>query len=298
MRCIDGGMTGYRISHRTTYTYTRPVTRSHHLLHLSPCAVAHQKIHNHNLLIEPAPQARTARADYFGNPVEHLVLEDEHTKFTVTAQSHISVHERERVDVEATSPWEDVARGRLPNGGVMARDLHDFTCHSRHAAPTQASLRFARKFFSPGVPVLEGTRQLMAGIHEAFEFDPTTTDIATPVDRVLELRSGVCQDFAHVQISALRALGIPARYVSGYIRTEPPEGQPRLAGADASHAWVSIWAPETGWVDFDPTNNLMNSTDHITIAFGRDYDDISPISGVLLGGGDHGVSVAVDVIPS
>ena len=177
------------------------------------------------------------------------------------------------------------------------RPVQQYTAASRHGRRIEALRDYARTSFTDNAPVLAATHDLMRRIFEEFTFDPSATDVSTPVESVFKERRGVCQDFAHLMISALRSLGLPARYVSGYILTHPPPGQPRLQGADASHAWVSVWAPETGWVDFDPTNNVIPHGEHVTIAYGRDYDDVSPISGVLLGGGAHTVEVAVDVAP-
>jgi transglutaminase-like putative cysteine protease len=172
-----------------------------------------------------------------------------------------------------------------------------FTLPSRHTRTSRALLDFARGSFPAGKPVLAGAWDLTRRVFKEFSFDPTATDISTPVEQVLRDKRGVCQDFAHLMLAAMRSLGLPARYVSGYLMTLPPPGMVRLQGADASHAWISAWSPEAGWIDFDPTNGVIPSEQHITVAYGRDYDDVSPISGVLLGGGDQVISVGVDVIP-
>lgn len=290
-------MPSYSISHRTTYSYGAPVIHSHHLLHLTPRDVPHQTLDRHGIVIEPAPRFQHKTVDYFGNPTVHITLDSDHRDFSVTARSGVEVREIAKPDLLATTPWEYISDRKIGPDQGLDRFVLDFACRSRLTAPSRAILDFARESFPQGTPVLEGARSLMERIYSEFKFDNATTDISTPVNQVLEQRSGVCQDFAHLQIAGLRALGLPARYVSGYIRTNPPQGGTKLAGADASHAWVSVWAPETGWVDFDPTNNLINSADHITVAYGRDFEDVSPISGVLLGGGAHTVSVAVDVTP-
>lgn len=290
-------MPTYSVSHRTTYAYSAAVIHSLHLLHLTPRDVPHQTLERHDLAIEPRPTLQLKRTDYFGNPTVHVTLDKDHRDFTVTARSCVRVENVPKPDLHATTRWEDIADRKLGFGEGLNRSVLDFACRSRHTGPTKAVLEFARDCFPQGTPILEGADTLMKRIFSEFTFDNATTDISTPVDQVLTQRSGVCQDFAHLQIAALRSLNLPARYVSGYIRTNPPEGGVKLAGSDASHAWVSVWAPETGWVDFDPTNNLINSPDHITVAYGRDFEDVSPISGVLLGGGAHTVSVAVDVTP-
>jgi transglutaminase-like putative cysteine protease len=186
----------------------------------------------------------------------------------------------------------------LETGRRLDLDVLQYRCASRLTTPNLEIEDYAAKSFRSGRPLLDAAIELNQRIFEDFIFDPAATDISTPISQVMRERRGVCQDFAHVMLAALRAMRIPARYVSGYILTHPPPGQPRLQGADASHAWISVWSPESGWTDLDPTNGLVVSDEHITIAYGRDYDDISPIGGVLLGGGDHTVSVGVDVVPA
>jgi len=288
-------MLRYQISHRTMYTYGAPVIQSHHLLHLSPREVANQNVRHHGLIIEPTPAVRSDRVDAFENPMTFISMETEHTALNVNAISDIDVTEAEQPDFEASPPWESVAQRTT---GRIEADVLEFTCQSHHTRPSIEIYDFAKESFPQGTPVLAGARHLMERIFTEFRFDNAATDISTPVVQVLAQKSGVCQDFAHLQIAALRSFGLPARYISGYILTHPPEGQVKLEGSDASHAWVSVWSPDTGWVDFDPTNNLVNSPEHITIAHGRDFEDVSPISGVLLGGGSHAVSVAVDVKPA
>ncbi len=284
-------MPRYQISHRTFYSYSSPVIQSNHLLHLEPRQVAQQNVVRHNLIIKPKPAWRESRPDYFGNPTTLISMEDEHKELLVHSRSEVEVSDAGQPDFMAGEGWERVAQS-LPS---MKPDVAEFVCPSRFAAGSKQLYQFALPSFEPGLPVLEGARRLMERIFTDFSFDNSTTDVATPVAQVLEQKSGVCQDFAHLQIAALRSLGLPARYVSGYILTHPAEGEKKLEGTDASHAWVQVWSPEKGWVDFDPTNNLVNSTEHITTGFGRDFGDVSPISGVLLGGGHHSVGVAVDV---
>jgi len=289
----DNKMPRYQISHRTSYEYSSPVIQSNHLLHLAPRAIESQNVLRHNFMIEPAPAWQSNRVDYFGNPMTLISVEEEHSKLSVNSFCEIEVLEVPKPDFKASAPWESVAGGRQ----TLPADIAQYVCASPYAAATQQLFDFARGSFTDEAPLLEGARRLMERINKEFRFDNTTTDVSTPVKQVLEQKSGVCQDFAHLMIAAMRSLGLPARYVSGYILTHPPEGQVKLEGTDASHAWVSVWDPHAGWVDFDPTNNLVNSPEHITIAYGRDFDDVSPISGVLLGGGQHTVGVAVTVKP-
>jgi transglutaminase-like putative cysteine protease len=288
----------YTISHRTTYNYSSTVHQSHHLLHLSPRDVGHQSIVRHRISINPAPGQRFDGVDFFGNPYSILILDQDHTQLVVDALTEVTVSNAATPpEPDATSDWQAIARGQVGANLAPDKDVVQYAASSRHGRHLAPMAEFARPSFPSGRPVLAGARDLMRRIFEEFEFDAFATDVSTPVEKVLEARRGVCQDFAHLMIAALRSLNLPARYVSGYILTHPPEGQERLQGADASHAWVSVWAPETGWVDFDPTNNVIPHGEHITIAHGRDYDDVCPISGVLLGGGQHRVEVAVDVLP-
>lgn len=285
----------YEVSHRTTYSYRLPVTQSQHLIHLAPRSSARQRVVHHSLLIDPAPIVKSEIHDYFGNTAILLRIDDQHSEFVVHARSTVELSPPHLPELEATPPWEEVTASLAKR--PIDLEAVQYVCKSRQA-PTSYEFRdFAAVSFTPGRPVLSGAMDLTQRMFREFKFDPTATDISTPVAQVLRNKRGVCQDFAHLAISSLRSLGLPARYVSGYLLTRPPPGQPKLQGADASHAWFSLWSPDTGWVDFDPTNGVMPSLEHITVAYGRDYDDISPISGVLLGGGDQVMTVAVDVEP-
>lgn len=287
----------YTVHHKTTYGYSAPVHQSYHLLHLSPREVPHQKVLRHRITTLPGSDLRHDLHDYFGNPYTILTIEEDHTELVVDATSEVEVASTPPHDLAATTDWQLLANNRTGANSAMPKDVIQYVVASRNGPRLQTMADYAAPSFPDGQPVLAGAHELMRRMFEDFAFDAAATDVSTPVETVLEHKRGVCQDFAHVMIAALRSLNLPARYVSGYIRTIPPEGQQRLQGADASHAWVSVWAPETGWVDFDPTNNVTPHGDHITIAYGRDYDDVSPISGVLLGGGGHSVDVAVDVVP-
>ncbi len=289
----------FEVSHRTTYNYRRPVAQSHHLLHLHPRQLASQQVIRHSVLIDPAPVKQQEIVDYFGNVAVLLRIEDEHSEFVVHARSTVELVPPGEIDFAVSTPWETVVgqmHGNATNEAGI--DVVQYVCASRHVPKSRELMQFADPSFPPGRPVLAGAMDLTARIFKEFKFDPAATDVSTPVSTVLRQKRGVCQDFAHLAIAALRSLGLPARYVSGYLLTRPPPGQPKLAGADASHAWVSVWAPEVGWVDFDPTNGVVPSGEHITVAYGRDYEDISPISGVLLGGGAQSMTVAVDVEPT
>ena len=283
------------VSHRTSYQYRSPVAQSQHVLHLRPRQTPQQKVAHHSLLIEPAPVSSVELTDHFGNSAVLLRIEDQHTEFVVHARSVIEASAAPLPDLTKSRPWDDGVDRAEPREPLIDIGVREFVCRSRHVPVSRDILEFARGSFSPNRPVLDAAMHLTRRIFEDFVFDPKATDVSTPVARVLEIKRGVCQDFAHLAIAALRSLGLPARYVSGYLMTRPPPGQPKLKGSDASHAWLSVWAPAFGWVDFDPTNGIVPSGEHITVAYGRDYEDISPISGVLLGGGDQTMAVAVDV---
>jgi transglutaminase-like putative cysteine protease len=288
----------FDVSHRTTYIYTKPVLRSEHLVHMTPRSGLRQVVHRHSLLIEPAPAGHLTIEDYFGNAASILTIEDEHSELVVQARSAVEVRALELPLPALSTSWEHTASKARRENGELDISVLQFTSASPHTRIVPEAVDYARASFPPGRPVLEAALDLTKRIYEDFRFDSAATDISTPVSHVLQERRGVCQDFAHLAITCFRAFGLPARYVSGYLLTHPPAGMERLQGADASHAWTSVWAPEAGWVDFDPTNGIMPTDEHITVAYGRDYDDVSPISGVLLGGSRQTMSVAVDVIPT
>ena len=287
----------YEVSHRTSYRYESTVTQSQHLIHLAPRASDRQVVQRHMLLIEPTPTWRNDFTDYFGNPTSVLGIDNEHNELVMHARSTIEVTPRQPVDVERGLGWDEARRRLAAANDELDLDIAQYALPSSATPTSDAILEYAKPSFVPRRPVLAVAWELTCRIFDDFAFDSQATDVSTPVEEVLEKRRGVCQDFAHLALACLRAHRIPARYVSGYILTKPPPGMARLQGADASHAWISVWAPETGWVDFDPTNRLIPSDEHIAYAYGREYADISPISGVLLGGGQHHVTVAVDVVP-
>jgi transglutaminase-like putative cysteine protease len=285
----------FDVSHRTAYVYRKPVLQSQHLVHLSPRASPRQSLLRHGLLIEPAPSSKVEREDYFGNGMAILTIDEEHSELVIHARSTVEVRSPDLPMLALSAPWEQVAQGALRSDGELDIAVLQFMSASRHTRVAAEVIDYARPSFPPNRPVLEAALDLTRRIYDEFTFDSTATDISTPVSHVLQERRGVCQDFAHLAITCLRGLGLPARYVSGYLLTYPPPGMEKLQGADASHAWISVWAPEVGWVDFDPTNGVIPTEEHVTVAYGRDYEDVSPISGVLLGGSRQTMSVAVDV---
>lgn len=287
----------YLVRHRTTYRYAQEVTYSSHLAHLVPRATPYQDLLENRLTLDPLPAAQARRTDYFGNDCEWFTLDQPHTVLDVLAESRLRVDAPPARAAALSESWE-AARARLERAAdPESREAVQFIFDSPLTAFKSDIAAYAARSFPPGRPMLEGAMELMARIHADFRYDTTVTDATTPVDRVYEIRAGVCQDLAHAGIAALHSLGLPARYVSGYLLTRPPPGRPRLLGADASHAWFSVWAPPFGWVDLDPTNNVVVGEGHVTAAHGRDYGDVMPLGGVILGGQDHIIEVGVDVIP-
>jgi len=285
----------YRIRHVTHYRYADGVSNSQHDLHLLPRNLPRQRCLSSALTIEPAPIVCRERTDYFGNRATHVVLATAHTQLTVTAQSLVEVESPPPLAVGEDVPWREAVAAMAAPGC----DLHtqEMTYPSPLATPWADLRDYAWPSFSPDRPLLEASVDLMARIHRDFAYDPLATTIATPLAEVFDKRRGVCQDFAHLMIACLRSLGLSARYVSGYLSTTPPPGKPRLQGADASHAWLAIHSPRFGFVDLDPTNDRVVGDTHVTLAIGRDFGDVTPLRGVILGGGRHELHVGVDVVP-
>ena len=285
----------FEVTHKTHYQYTHPVARSQHRVHLVPRSDGRQTVIRHSMLIEPAPFMRNDSIDALGNHVSILDIEEPHREFVLNARSAIRTFKPVAFDFAQTTPWDALDETLYPPGERIDIDVVQNRCASRLTGATLAIRDYAASSFLPGRPVLEAVFDLTRRVYREFTFDSTATDISTPIAQVLKTRRGVCQDFAHLTLAALRAHGIPARYMSGYVLTHPPPGQPKLTGSDASHAWIAVWAPETKWREFDPTNGLAVGDEHVLVAHGRDYADVCPISGVIVGGGDHTVSVSVDV---
>jgi transglutaminase-like putative cysteine protease len=291
----------YRVRHRTTYHYEDPVSVSHHVLRLAPRNLPKQTCWESYVAIQPTPSVTSAHFDYFGNTLTFFTLHETHECLVVEAHSKLEVSPIEPPDFAGSPPWETVrdSLANQPNDpSDEILDAYQFVFDSQRVRSNPELAAYARESFPAGRPLLAAVMDLTGRIHQDFRFDKKATEVSTPVQTFFEKRRGVCQDFAHLQIGCLRSLGLPARYVSGYLRTMPPPGRSRLVGADASHAWCSAWCPRSGWVDFDPTNNCVPSDGHITVAWGRDYSDVSPIYGVLLGGARHELKVEVDVMPS
>ncbi len=290
-------MAKYRITHATTYQYSDPVPVCQNQLRLSPRDTPWTHCSSHRLTITPRPDSKQRRRDWFGNYVQSFSLLESHRKLAVTATSLVDVLPQSVPDASATIAWEDVRTAVTEQSLDNWLEASEFVFDSPHVSRADAFREFAEPCFPPGEPVLAGAVALTSKIYSEFEYDPRATTVTTRPEEVLQAKHGVCQDFAHLEIACLRSLGLPARYVSGYLRTLPPPGKPRLIGADASHAWLSVWCGPHGWIDLDPTNDCICGTDHIPIAWGRDYSDVAPFRGVYLGGGTHTLKVSVDVEP-
>jgi transglutaminase-like putative cysteine protease len=288
----------YDIKHLTIYEYGSAVTYSNCALRLLPREEPGQIVYASRLDIEPSPSETNERVCFFGNRVTSMTIDTAHRSLRVAARTSVEIDRAPSPEPEATPAWE-VAREQAFASHTLGRESPAHFLHpSRFVPHYDPAAAYARQSFPEGTPVLAGAVDLMKRIHKDFKYDPKATVVSTPLSEAFEKRHGVCQDFAHIMISGLRGIGLPAAYISGYIRTVPPPGQKRLEGADATHAWVSIWCgDEHGWVGLDPTNAIMIKNDHIILAKGRDYADISPVAGIILGSREQDVDVRVDVIP-
>ena len=285
----------YKIHHLTRYRYSEAVTNSQHDLHLLPRDLPYQRCLSADLEIRPTPAVYQERVDYFGNRAAHVVLASAHSELAVNAHSRVEVTVPATIAPDQDLAWEEAVSQIAQDRGRLA--VQEMTFPSPYIVAWDDLRAYARASFPPGMPVLEGCLELMARVHGDFTYDAKATTIATPLEEVFSKRRGVCQDFAHLMIACLRSLGLAARYVSGYLVTAPPPGEARLVGADASHAWLAAFSPRFGFVDVDPTNSVLVADQHITLAIGRDFGDVTPLRGVVLGGGRHDLHVGVDVLP-
>jgi transglutaminase-like putative cysteine protease len=291
-------MTVYRVRHQTLYTYEAPVLHAHHLAHLRPRRLDHQVARRTLLEITPSPRDQHRQEDYFGNDCDVLEVLSPHERFEIIATSEVELKERAVLSRVSTAPhktleWSAVAEQLASDPRLLfAREY----CFDSPLIRVHPMLReYAQPSFVPGRSLLDSVLELNDRIHSDFSYEPLSTDVSTPLAQVMRERRGVCQDFAHVMIGCLRSVGLAGRYVSGYLETVAPAGQTRLVGSDASHAWVAAFFPGLGWLDLDPTNALLPNQSHLTVAYGRDFSDVSPLKGVVLGGGRHYVKVGVDV---
>ncbi|MCK9181698.1 MAG: transglutaminase family protein [Fibrobacteraceae bacterium] len=287
-------MAEYKIRHETLYDYTEPVLLSHHLAHLLPRETLRQKWLSHNITVCPTSSVKEEHLDMFGNRVLSFSIEQNHVHFSVIAEGEVVVSPVERM--QGPGPiWEDVAK-RMENPETPEDfEALPYRFFSPLAVFDLSVKHYVELSFTPGRPLYEAVMDLVHRIFHEFRYAPCTTRVGTTVAEVLRERRGVCQDFAHLMVSGLRSFGIPSRYVSGYLLTYPAPGKIKKIGADATHAWVSVYIPPFGWVDVDPTNDLLVSDEHIILAWGRDFGDVSPLKGVIIGGGPHRVHVGVEV---
>ncbi len=286
----------YKILHRTTYRYKYPVSVGNQVAWLTPRSRPGHTLSAHELHIDPLPATLTQRTDFFGNRQWFFTIQQPHRELVVEARSEVSVGAAP-LAVDTSPAWEEAARTVPSDTTAEGLDACQFCFESPRIRLRPEFAAYARLSFTAERPLAEALLDLTSRIHTDFRFDSKVTNVRTTTEEVFKKRRGVCQDFAHLEIACLRSLGLAARYVSGYLRTYPPPGRPRLVGADASHAWVSAWIPGAGWLDLDPTNNLVPTNGHVTLAWGRDYGDVSPLRGLILGGGAHTLRVGVDMEP-
>jgi transglutaminase-like putative cysteine protease len=287
----------YQIKHVTTYKYKHPVSFGNHAVCLTPRSGRHSRCLSGELCVTPAPASQSERIDFFGNRICLFTIQEPHEELKVEARSIVKIEGEAVLWPECSMAWEEVAASVQRDLNSEALEAYQFVFDSPRIKASPEFAAYGSSSFSAGRSLTEALLDLTARIYNDFRYDSKATNVRTPPEEVLRKRKGVCQDFAHLQIACLRSLGLPARYVSGYLRTYPPPGRPRLVGADASHAWVSVYCPGAGWLDVDPTNNLVPSRGHVTLAWGRDYGDVSPMRGVILGGKDHTMEVRVDMEP-
>ncbi len=286
----------YKIVHKTTYRYKYPVSVGSHVGCLTPRCFSHQRRTSYELKIRPAASL-VERTDYFGNQLSFFTINEPHQRLVVEARSEVVIDEAKSLRTVESVPWEEVVRSLGQNQDSESLEAYQFTFESPRIRPSAQFAAYALRSFTPGRQFGDALRDLNTRIYNDFQFDSKATSVRTPTEEVFRKRRGVCQDFAHLGIACLRSLHLAARYVSGYLRTYPPPGRPRLIGADASHAWISSFCPGIGWMDIDPTNNVLPSRNHVTVGWGRDYSDVSPLRGLILGGRDHTLKVNVDVEP-
>lgn len=288
----------YDIRHVTTYTYGSPVPFARCVLRIFPREERGQRLISASLNLNPEPTEKRDGVCFFGNRTATITIEAPHRALTVTVRSRVEVIRPDANGFDLSIPWETARAEAFDLASIERSSAVNFIYESRLITFAPEVVSYAAQSFPPGRSILDGARELMGRIKRDFTYDPKATVVSTPLEEAFRSRRGVCQDFAHIMIAGLRGLGLPAAYVSGYLRTIPPPGKKRLEGADATHAWVSIWCGRAiGWVGLDPTNDMMVGQDHIIMARGRDYADVSPIDGVIIGSGEQSVDVKVDVIP-
>lgn len=288
----------YDIRHVTTYNYASPVSFARCALRLEPASGGGQTLVSYRVEIKPKPATRTIRTDFFGINTESILIDTPHRALRIDSRARVDV-DRPALPRDAQSPsWDGIRELAFGASHTDATSPVNYIFASPLVPLQTLITAYAQQSFTPGRGILAGAVELMRRIYTEFKYQSGATTISTPLEDVFAQRSGVCQDFAHIMVSGLRGLGLPAAYVSGYLRTEPPPGQKRLEGADATHAWATVWCgPSLGWIGFDPTNDLLVANDHIILAVGRDFSDVSPVDGVIVGSRRQRLGVAVDVVP-
>ena len=287
----------YKISHRTRYKYVHPVSVGNHVACLKPRSYAQNQLVRNTVRISPEPHTLTERTDYFGNTLWFFTIQEPHQELVVESSSEVLRDGFARPAERASLPWEASAVDLSQDHAQEGLDASQYQFESPRIRILPEFAAYARESFTPGRDLREAVVELTSRIHRDFRFDSKVTTVRTTPEEVFKKRGGVCQDFAQVQIACLRSIHLAARYVSGYLRTYPPPGRPRLIGADASHAWLSVYCRGAGWLDMDPTNDVAPTDGHVTVAWGRDYGDVSPLRGLILGGGGHSLEVEVDMEP-
>jgi transglutaminase-like putative cysteine protease len=289
----------YLLSHRTSYTYASSVDSAQHIAHLRARAFPGQAVSSISIETNPVPALAAQHVDHFGNNIDIYRIDKPHTRFNIEVRAAVEVRFPDPPPAAATPPWEQVRAALDGSGFPEPVDVSEFVHESPLVPVVDALSAYGARSFTPGRPILAAARELTSRIKADFEYHPGATDISTPLAEVFAGKAGVCQDFAHVEIAALRAHGLAAGYVSGYIRTGRTKDDIALRGADASHAWVAVWCgAAAGWVHLDPTNDLVAKEDHVAVAWGRDFSDVSPLRGVILGGESHSYGVAVTLVPT
>ena len=289
----------YQLSHRTTYTYAATVDSGHHIAHLRPRTFPGQAVSELHIETNPLPALAAQHLDHFGNNIDVYRIDKPHTRFDIEVRAAIDVRFPDPPPAASTPRWEEIRATLCGDGFPTAVEASEFVHDSPLVPSVDALKAYGAQSLTAGRPIFEAARELTTRIRKDFTYESGATDISTPLGEVFAGKAGVCQDFAHVQIAALRAHGLAAAYVSGYIRTVHSKQEMALRGADASHAWVAVWCgPAAGWVHLDPTNDLVAREDHVVVAWGRDFSDVSPLRGVILGGDSHSYGVAVELVPT
>ena len=286
----------YTIKHTTTYSYSEPVNLCQNHARLTPISNQYQQCLSTEIITSPTVDYLQSFIDYFGNRVSVFDIPTQHEVLQVTAISEVEIYNRQQINMLGWQmPWESVVQALANPITPQTLKAAEFTLVSIFTRYQTEMKDYALQSFTPNRPIVEACEDLMARIFTDFQYESGATTISTPLEEVFATKKGVCQDFAHFALACLRSIGLAGRYVSGYIETFPPEGQEKLEGADATHAWFALYVPDVGWVDFDPTNNVLPNDQHITLAVGRDFADVTPLKGIVFGGGMHQLAVAVDM---